>query len=43
MLMYADDIVLFANSETELQKLHDNLSVIDVNTSKTKICIYERK
>ena len=45
MLMYADDTVLFANSETELQKLLDNFSVccnkwkIDVNTSKTKLFI----
>ena len=46
MLMYADYPVLFANSESELQKMLDNLSVhcdkwkIDVNTSKIKIYIY---
>ena len=45
MLMYADYPVLFANSESELQKMLDNLSVycdkwkIDVNTSKIKIYI----
>ena len=48
MLMYADDTVLHANSETMLHTLCDNLSVycnkwkIDVSTSKTKICIFER-
>ena len=49
MLMYADDTVLFANSETELQKLLDNFSVccnkwkIDVNTSKTKLFIWKKQ
>ena len=48
MLMYADDS-FFTNSQNDLQKLVDNTSVyydrwkIDADTSKTKVCILERK
>ena len=49
LILYADDIVVFANSSSELQKslvlLFDYCQrwKLVVNTSKTKIMILERK
>ena len=48
LLLYADDIVLFANSPTELQQLLDILQNyctryrLTVNTAKTKIMIFRK-
>ena len=46
LLLYADDIVLFADSADKLQSLHNILEnycsrwKLTVNTSKTKILIF---
>ena len=48
LLLYADDIVRFANSPTELQQLLDILQNyctryrLTVNTAKTKIMIFRK-
>ena len=49
ILMYADDLVLLAEDEKDLQKLLDELeryckeSQLEVNLKKTKIVIFEKK
>ena len=49
LLLYADDIVLFANTQDELQHLLDILqdycarNRLTVNTSKTKVTFSERE